>query len=156
MIFSTSLFGRWALLLILMLLSACTTLPHGTGLPAPFGKSISLSGIPPAAVALDIRALNGQVLASHNQQRAFNPASVMKLVTTAAALDLLGPDYRWITRVYVQGTLAGDVLHGDLVIQGGGDPRLAHEDLARLLRRLRSLGVREIHGDLVLDRSLFQ
>ncbi len=156
MIFSTSLFGRWALLLILMLLSACTTLPHGTGLPAPFGKSISLSGIPPAAVALDIRALNGQVLASHNQQRAFNPASVMKLVTTAAALDLLGPDYRWMTRVYAQGALVGDVLNGDLIIQGGGDPRLAHEDLARLLRRLRSLGVREIHGDLVLDRSLFQ
>jgi D-alanyl-D-alanine carboxypeptidase/D-alanyl-D-alanine-endopeptidase (penicillin-binding protein 4) len=80
----------------------------------------------------------------------------MKLVTTAAALDLLGPDYRWITRVYVQGNLAGDVLDGDVVIQAGGDPRLAHEDLARLLRRLRSLGVREIHGDLVLDRSLFQ
>ena len=156
MIFSTSLFGRWAMLLILMLLSACTTLPHGTGLPAPFGKSISLSGIPPAAVALDIRSLDGQVLASHNRQLAFNPASVMKLVTTAAALDLLGPDYRWMTRVYAQGALVGDVLNGDLIIQGGGDPRLAHEDLARLLRRLRGLGVREIHGDLVLDRSLFQ
>ena len=156
MIISTSLFGRWALLLIVTLLSACTTLPHGSGLPAPFSRSLALSGIPTAAVALDVRSLDGQVLASHNQQRAFNPASVMKLVTTAAALDLLGPDYRWMTRVYVQGTLAGDVLNGDLIIQGGGDPRLAHEDLARLLRRLRSLGVREIHGDLVLDSSLFQ
>ena len=96
------------------------------------------------------------MLASHNQQLSFNPASVMKLVTTAAALDLLGPDYRWITRVYAQGPIVGDVLNGDLIIQGSGDPRLAHEDLARLLRRLRSLGVREIHGDLVLDRSLFQ
>ncbi len=156
MILSSSLFGRWALFLIVMFLSACTTLPHGSGLPTSFGKSLALSGIPPAAVTLDVRALDGQVLASHNQQRAFNPASVMKLVTTAAALDLLGPDYRWITRVYVQGNLAGDVLDGDVVIQAGGDPRLAHEDLARLLRRLRSLGVREIHGDLVLDRSLFQ
>ena len=96
------------------------------------------------------------MLASHNQQLSFNPASVMKLVTTAAALDLLGPDYRWITRVYAQGSIVGDVLNGDLIIQGSGDPRLAHEDLARLLRRLRSLGVREIYGDLVLDRSLFQ
>jgi D-alanyl-D-alanine carboxypeptidase/D-alanyl-D-alanine-endopeptidase (penicillin-binding protein 4) len=58
--------------------------------------------------------------------------------------------------VYAQGPLVADVLNGDLIIQGSGDPRLAHEDLARLLRRLRSLGVREIQGDLVLDRSLFQ
>jgi D-alanyl-D-alanine carboxypeptidase/D-alanyl-D-alanine-endopeptidase (penicillin-binding protein 4) len=156
MILSTSLFGRWALLLIVTLLSACTTLPHGSGLPTPFGKSLAQSGIPPAAVTLDVRALDGQALASHNHQIAFNPASVMKLVTTAAALDQLGPDYRWITRVYAQGSLSGDVLNGDLLIQGGGDPRLAHEDLARLLRRLRSLGVREIQGDLVLDRSLFE
>jgi len=156
MIRSTSLCGRRGLLLIVTLLSACSSLPHGSGLPAPFGKSLALSGIPTAAVALDIKTVEGQVLASHNQQLAFNPASVMKLVTTAAALDLLGSDYRWITRVYAQGPLIGDVLHGDVIIQGSGDPRLAHEDLTRLLRRLRSLGVREIQGDLVLDRSLFQ
>jgi D-alanyl-D-alanine carboxypeptidase/D-alanyl-D-alanine-endopeptidase (penicillin-binding protein 4) len=138
------------------MLGACSALPHGSGLPAPFSRSLALSGIPNAAVALDIKTVEGQVLASHNQQLAFNPASVMKLVTTAAALDLLGPDYRWITRVYAQGPLVADVLNGDLIIQGSGDPRLAHEDLARLLRRLRSLGVREIQGDLVLDRSLFQ
>jgi len=156
MIVSTGLLGRWSLLLLVTMLGACSALPHGSGLPAPFSRSLALSGIPTAAAALDIRTVEGKVLASHNQQLAFNPASVMKLVTTAAALDLLGPDYRWITRVYAQGPLVGDVLNGDLIIQGSGDPRLAHEDLARLLRRLRSLGVREIQGDLVLDRSLFQ
>ena len=156
MIVSTGLLGRWSLLLLVTMLGACTTLPHGSGLPAPFSRSLALSGIPTAAVALEIKTVEGKVLASHNQQLAFNPASVMKLVTTAAALDLLGPDYRWITRVYAQGPLVGDVLNGDLLIQGSGDPRLAHEDLARLLRRLRSLGVREIQGDLVLDRSMFQ
>lgn len=156
MIVSTGLLGRWSLLLLVTMLGACSALPHGSGLPAPFSRSLALSGIPTAAAALDIRTVEGKVLASHNQQLAFNPASVMKLVTTAAALDLLGPDYRWITRVYAQGPLVADVLNGDLIIQGSGDPRLAHEDLARLLRRLRSLGVREIQGDLVLDRSLFQ
>ncbi|CAM8668078.1 DacB D-alanyl-D-alanine carboxypeptidase (penicillin-binding protein 4) [Oxalobacteraceae bacterium] len=156
MIPSTGLLGRWSLLLIVSLLSACTSLPHGSGLPAPFARSLAQVGIPITSVALDIRTVEGKVLASHNQQLSFNPASVMKLVTTAAALDLLGPDYRWITRVYAQGSIVGDVLNGDLIIQGSGDPRLAHEDLARLLRRLRSLGVREIYGDLVLDRSLFQ
>jgi len=156
MIVSTGLLGRWSLLLLVTMLGACSALPHGSGLPAPFSRSLALSGIPTAAAALDIRTVEGKVLASHNQKLAFNPASVMKLVTTAAALDLLGPDYRWITRVYAQGPLVADVLNGDLIIQGSGDPRLAHEDLARLLRRLRSLGVREIQGDLVLDRSLFQ
>ena len=156
MIVSMGLLGRWSLLLLVTMLGACSALPHGSGLPAPFSRSLALSGIPTAAAALDIRTVEGKVLASHNQQLAFNPASVMKLVTTAAALDLLGPDYRWITRVYAQGPLVADVLNGDLLIQGSGDPRLAHEDLARLLRRLRSLGVREIQGDLVLDRSLFQ
>jgi len=156
MIVSMGLLGRWSLLLLVTMLGACSVLPHGSGLPAPFSRSLALSGIPTAAAALDIRTVEGKVLASHNQQLAFNPASVMKLVTTAAALDLLGPDYRWITRVYAQGPLVADVLNGDLIIQGSGDPRLAHEDLARLLRRLRSLGVREIQGDLVLDRSLFQ
>ena len=156
MIVSRGLLGRWSLLLIVSLLSACTSLPRGSGLPAPFARSLAQVGIPITSVALDIRTVEGKVLASHNQQLSFNPASVMKLVTTAAALDLLGPDYRWITRVYAQGSIVGDVLNGDLIIQGSGDPRLAHEDLARLLRRLRSLGVREIHGDLVLDRSLFQ
>ena len=156
MIVSMGLLGRWSLLLLVTMLGACSALPHGSGLPAPFSRSLALSGIPTAAAALDIRTVEGKVLASHNQQLAFNPASVMKLVTTAAALDLLGPDYRWITRVYAQGPLVADVLNGDLIIQGSGDPRLAHEDLARLLRRLRSLGVREIQGDLVLDRSLFQ
>ena len=156
MIVSMGLLGRWSLLLLVTMLGACSALPHGSGLPGPFSRSLALSGIPTAAAALDIRTVEGKVLASHNQQLAFNPASVMKLVTTAAALDLLGPDYRWITRVYAQGPLVADVLNGDLIIQGSGDPRLAHEDLARLLRRLRSLGVREIQGDLVLDRSLFQ
>jgi len=91
-----------------------------------------------------------------NHARAFKPASVMKLLTTQAALELLGPDYRWITRVYAHGGMEADVLRGDLVIEGSGDPRFAHEDLWRLLTRLRAMGLREIRGNLVLDRRLFR
>ena len=156
MILSTRLMCRWILLALASLLTACTTLPHGSGLPKPLAKSLTQAGIPASAIALDIRTVEGRSLALHNHQAAFNPASVMKLVTTAAALELLGPNHRWITRVHTQGQLVGDVLVGDLIIEGGGDPRFAHEDLARLLRRLRSLGLRDIHGNVLLDRRLFQ
>jgi D-alanyl-D-alanine carboxypeptidase/D-alanyl-D-alanine-endopeptidase (penicillin-binding protein 4) len=114
-------------------------------------------GIPIEAVAIDVRAAEGgKPLLAVNHARAFKPASVMKLLTTQAALELLGPDYRWITRVYAHGGMEADVLRGDLVIEGSGDPRFAHEDLWRLLTRLRAMGLREIRGNLVLDRRLFR
>lgn len=83
------------------------------------------------------------------------PASVMKLVPAQAALELLGPAHRWITRVHANGTIVDGVLDGDLVIEGGGDPQFAYQDLWRLLARLRALGLREIRGRLLIDRSLY-
>ena len=88
-------------------------------------------------------------------ERAFNPASTIKLLTTYAALDMLGPAYTWTTEIYAAGPLQGDVLAGDLVIKGYGDPRLTLENFWLMLRALRARGVREIRGDLVLDRSYF-
>ena len=88
-------------------------------------------------------------------ERALNPASTIKLLTTFAALDQLGPAYRWTTEIYADGTLQGDVLNGNLVLKGYGDPRLTLENFWLMLRDLRARGVREIRGDLVLDRSYF-
>ena len=90
-----------------------------------------------------------------NARTPLNPASTMKLLTTFAALDLLGPAYIWKTEALAQGTLADGVLSGDLYLRGGGDPKLTYEQFGRLLRQIRGRGVREIHGDLVLDRSAF-
>lgn len=84
-----------------------------------------------------------------------NPASLTKLLTTYAALDLLGPAWTWSTPVWLQGTVADGVLDGNLVIKGSGDPKLVPERLWLLLRRVQQLGVREIKGDIVLDRSAF-
>ncbi len=84
-----------------------------------------------------------------------NPASLTKLLTTYAALDLLGPAWAWSTPVWLQGTVADGVLDGNLVIKGSGDPKLVPERLWLLLRRVQQLGVREIKGDIVLDRSAF-
>ncbi len=84
-----------------------------------------------------------------------NPASLFKLVTTTAALDLLGPSYTWSTPVWLQGSIDHGVLDGSLVIRGSGDPKLVLERVWLMLRRVRQLGVEEIRGDIVLDRSLF-
>ncbi len=85
-----------------------------------------------------------------------NPASVMKLVTTYAGLDLLGPGYFWKTRVYAQGPVKDGVLHGNLLIQGSGDPKLVRERLADLIDAIRAKGVASIEGDILLDRSVFR
>jgi serine-type D-Ala-D-Ala carboxypeptidase/endopeptidase (penicillin-binding protein 4) len=84
-----------------------------------------------------------------------NPASLMKLLPTLAALEQLGPTYTWTTPVWLQGTVRDGVLDGSLVIKGQGDPRLVIERVWLLLRRVQQLGVREIRGDIVLDRSAF-
>jgi len=158
------------LLCILPLLAACA----GPGAVAPAAKPafepaakiaddewnagalFAGTGVPLDAVAIDVRAAEGgSVLFAHNSARAMAPASVMKLLPTQAALELLGPAYRWTTRVYANGTIVDGVLSGDLVIEGGGDPQLSYQDVWRLLARLRALGLREIRGNLLIDRSLF-
>jgi hypothetical protein len=90
-----------------------------------------------------------------NAAAPMNPASVMKLVTTYAALEQLGPAYRWKTEAYIAGTLQDGLLEGDLILRGGGDPKLDLEALSRLVRALRGKGLREIRGSLVVDRSQF-
>nr|WP_228529836.1 D-alanyl-D-alanine carboxypeptidase/D-alanyl-D-alanine-endopeptidase [Diaphorobacter caeni] len=84
-----------------------------------------------------------------------NPASVMKLITTYAALDLLGPAFQWETPVYFDAQPQDGALRGNVYIQGGGDPQLVLERLWLTMRRLRAMGVTVIVGDIVLDRSAF-
>jgi D-alanyl-D-alanine carboxypeptidase/D-alanyl-D-alanine-endopeptidase (penicillin-binding protein 4) len=85
-----------------------------------------------------------------------NPASIMKLVTTYAALDLLGAAYSWTTPVYVDGTVSNGVLNGNLYIKGQGDPKLVLERVWLLLRHVQGLGITTVSGDIVLDRSAFE
>ena len=91
----------------------------------------------------------------HQAERPFNPASTMKLVTTHAALSMLGPNYRWTTRFLTTGPIRDGVLQGDLILQGGGDPHLVIEDLHALMADLRAQGLKTIRGDLVVDDARF-
>jgi len=115
---------------------------------------------------LAVRVLGGgelEVVDALNADRLFVPASVLKVVTVAATLDRLGPDYRWLTRLTADGGVNAGVLEGDLVIEPGGDPTWskaffdggAAEPLAALAQQLRARGLREVTGDLVVDTSRF-
>ncbi len=92
---------------------------------------------------------------SWRAQAPMNPASIMKVVTTYAALDLLGPAFTWTTPVHVDGPVRDGVLQGNLYLQGQGDPKLVAERLWLLLRRVQGLGIQTIAGDIVLDRRAF-
>ena len=84
------------------------------------------------------------------------PASTMKLVTSIVALDRLGPNHRGFTELLTTAPQQGELLAGDLVLRGGADPELGLMQLWALLSELRWLGIREIAGDIVLDRTLFR
>ncbi len=125
-------------------------------LPAPVRQALAAAGIPLAHVAVVVRAADsGAALLAHNEGQAMNPASVMKLVTTYAALELLGPAYTWKTEALADAPPVAGRLEGNLYLRGSGDPRLALEQFWLLLRQLRARGVGEIAGDLVIDRSAF-
>jgi D-alanyl-D-alanine carboxypeptidase/D-alanyl-D-alanine-endopeptidase (penicillin-binding protein 4) len=126
------------------------------GLPPAFTAALAQAGIPLARVAVVVHPLGAaQPILSHNPDAALNPASVMKLVTSFAALHRLGPDFRWTTDVWANGPVVDGVLHGDLVIQGRGDPGLTLERIWLLQRELRARGIHHVRGNLVLDTRHF-
>ena len=154
------------------------------GLPAEVAQALARAGVPESSVAMVVAPLppppgtvsrapepvnpGGEANPSPAPQplpaprlawrpdAPMNPASVMKVVTTYAGLDLLGPGYFWKTRVYAQGPVKDGVLHGNLLIQGSGDPQLVRERLADLIDAIRAKGVTSIEGDILLDRSVFK
>ena len=125
-------------------------------LPGPVAQALARAGVPQSAVGLYVQPVDApRPTAIFNASKPMNPASAIKLVTTFAALDLLGPAYTWKTEAYLLARLQGDVLDGDLLLKGYGDPKLTMENFWLFLRGLRARGLREIRGDLVLDRSFF-
>ncbi len=98
----------------------------------------------------------GDVLYERNPDLSLNPASNMKLLTSAAALAKLGPEYRFSTRVLAErGPERRGKVRGDLCLVGGGDPVLETDDLEHLADDVRAAGVREVSGDLVVDDYRF-
>ena len=127
-------------------------------MPAALQALANRMGLPPESFGLYAQAadLSGRVLASLNAETLFPLASTAKLVTTLAALDILGPHYRWRTFAFLGGPLRQGRLLGDLIIVGGGNVRLSSADLRQWFGRLRVQGLSEIWGDIVLDHFAFR
>lgn len=125
-------------------------------LPLSVAEALKKAAIPQQSVAIYVQAVEDKKpILSHNAEQAMNPASVIKIVTTNAALDLLTPAYRWKTEIYRDGNLANWQLQGNLIIKGYGDPGFKVQDFWRLLISLRQAGVKKISGDLIIDKSYF-
>lgn len=126
------------------------------GLPLSVQQELKKAGIPESSVGVYVADVqSSKPIIATNADVAMNPASVMKLVTTYAGLELLGPAYTWGTELSVRGEIVGDVLNGDLLIKGYGDPSLNLEKFWLLIYHLRQTGMRVISGNLILDFSHF-
>lgn len=125
-------------------------------LPPVVARAIAASGLPPSAFGLYAQAVIGErTPVSLNDGKPFTMASTAKLVTSLAALDLLGPYYRWHTSAYALGPITDGRLAGDLLIVGGGNAQLSSAALAAWFRRLHDQGLHEIDGDIVIDPRAF-
>ena len=126
-------------------------------LPRPIKIVTDGYKIPSSAFSLYVREVGSEEpLLAVNPGTSFNPASVIKIVPTLAALELLGPAYRWKTEVHILGSIKDGVLQGDILFKGYGDPYLVTEEFRKLLEELRRRGIREITGDLLIDHSYFK
>ena len=141
--------------LVLAALAASATVAQAA-LPEPIMQALREAGVPPSAASLYVREVGReQPLLAHRATTPMNPASTMKIVTTLVGLDALGPAYTWQTTFASNGRLQGGVLSGALHVRGSGDPKLTSESLQSIVAALRARGIREINGDLVIDRSRF-
>ncbi|ADL56635.1 D-alanyl-D-alanine carboxypeptidase/D-alanyl-D-alanine endopeptidase [Gallionella capsiferriformans] len=127
-----------------------------THLPPAVLRELKSAGIPLSATSITVRKIGAPKAAiSINAEQPMNPASTMKLLTTFAGLELLGPAYTWKTEAYLDGKLENGVLQGDLILKGYGDPKFTIEQFWLWMAELRARGLREIRGNLVIDRSFF-
>ena len=154
------LIGATAALIAWAVPSACAYAQTAAGrgeIPATVAAALSDVRIPTSAIGIVVAPLDGgSIQLAANESRPMNPASTMKLLTTYAALNLLGPTFQWRTEVYATSRPHGGRLDGDLVLRGSGDPSLVIERFWVFVHRLRGLGLRQIHGNLVLDKSAFE
>ena len=116
-------------ILFLALLTLGTS-AHSADLPASVSEALRKARIPLSSVGIVVREINSSTpLIQVNAKQSMNPASTMKLLTTYAALELLGPAYTWRTEAYIDGKLENGVLYGNLIIKGYGNPKINSEHL---------------------------
>ena len=153
---------------LLFTLLVAAPLIAAAALPGPFAPSADQSALPArmgevaralAAGHLPLESVSyviadvdsGRVIESRNADMPRSPGSTLKIVTTLASLDTLGPAFTWTTRALADGPIAGGVLHGNLYLEGGGDPYMTIERWWYFVQELRATGLRTLTGDIVVD-----
>ncbi|MBB4511491.1 D-alanyl-D-alanine carboxypeptidase/D-alanyl-D-alanine-endopeptidase (penicillin-binding protein 4) [Paraburkholderia fungorum] len=128
-----------------------------TVLPQSVMVGLQRAHVPLSSISVVVEKVGDRTpILALNAAKPMMPASTMKLVTTYSGLSILGPDYRWRTNAYADGTLdANGVLHGNLYIQGTGDPKLVPEELIDLVQKIHKAGITGVDGALVLDKRYF-
>lgn len=128
-----------------------------TVLPPAVMAGLERAHVPLTAISVVVEKVGDRTpIVALNAGKPMMPASTMKLVTTFSGLSILGPDYRWRTTAYADGNIdANGVLHGNLYVQGTGDPKLVPEELIDLVQKIRKAGINGVDGALVLDKRFF-
>jgi serine-type D-Ala-D-Ala carboxypeptidase/endopeptidase (penicillin-binding protein 4) len=151
-----SWFGAGVFLLAICNATRLALAEVSPAVPATILQAILAQRLPRDAVSMSVLDLEAdRVVFALNSDVPRNPASTIKLLTTYAGLDMLGPAYTWHTRAYVRGEWQGSLLKGDLVLKGGGDPFMTLERWWSFARALRNKGLKTIRGDIVIDATAF-
>jgi serine-type D-Ala-D-Ala carboxypeptidase/endopeptidase (penicillin-binding protein 4) len=130
--------------------------PAPDELPAPIAAALKRNGLSARGLSLYVREIGqAQPVLAVSADRPRHPASTIKILTTVAALEELGPAYHWKTEAYAGAPVRDGRLDGDLYLKGYGDPYLVIENFWLFLRGLRARGLETINGDLVLDQGYF-
>ncbi|MCP1145302.1 D-alanyl-D-alanine carboxypeptidase/D-alanyl-D-alanine-endopeptidase [Lysinibacillus endophyticus] len=107
-------------------------------------------------ISVSVRdVVTGEILYEKNGEVAMKPASTLKLLTAAAALDILGSNYRFHTKLYIDGEMKGKMLEGDIYIKGEGDPTLQKHNFEAFADALKHYGIESVTGNLYGDDTVF-
>jgi len=141
----------FAVLLVLV----CSSLPQAVSAATQLDalKDLERQGYEVAGLVVDLE--KNTTIAELHRDKLMIPASVTKLYTAAQALKVWGADYRFETHIFSRGKRKGNVLEGDLIFRGGGDPSLTNDGLWRLARDIAQSGITLVTGDIIVDESLF-
>ncbi|MEC9375535.1 MAG: D-alanyl-D-alanine carboxypeptidase/D-alanyl-D-alanine-endopeptidase [Pseudomonadota bacterium] len=142
--------------LFLLLISLFISTASFATLPPTLEAVVKRYKIPLNEVSIIVQEVSdSKALLAFNPSQPRNPASTIKLLTTWAALEHLGPTWTWPTEVYLEGELRNGILKGDLLLKGYGDPYFITERLWNLQRELKKRGLQNINGNLIIDNSYF-
>ena len=126
-------------------------------LPSGIDNIIKRSGISKNDISIYIKGAgsSSREIASLNANKTRTPASVIKVMSTYAAVLQLGFGYRWPTQFYTTGRLENGVLQGNLLVKGFGDPTLSAKNLESIVAKIKAKGIQKITGNIIIDRSYF-